>query len=272
MSGLQSRFDWYSATFDTLEDDRVPRALAAVFDAAVTLSKGKMGYAHMHTIERDDRVLARVFSGSARLGEVHVVVTSDACDKVVPLIRRLWPDHRVSRVDSAVDFSADFAALDDLALSFADARRLSYRLVTDSDGGATRYLGSPSSEVMVRIYKKSEQLRRLHPEQAAEVPDGIVRVELQLRPSSKMKSRVASMTSDDVFGLSQWTTDFAAEFLHFEAERVPTHFRQPSDWLRAMHWIGQQYGPSVIRRVEQVGMDRAKQEVLAALGLGDLDG
>lgn len=269
MSGLGSRFDWYAATFDDLDDGRIPATLALVLGGNVSRGKGRLGYAECAVIEQGDAVLARVFTRSARLGEVHVVTSGDACDRVVPVLRRLWPEHRVSRADSALDFVADFADFDAEALAFAQERRLAYRLVTDSEGGATRYLGATSSEVMVRVYKKSEQLRKLHPERAAGVPDGVVRVELQVRPGSKIKAAVASMTADEVWGLGAWSRDFAATFLGVQAERVATHFRRPSDWSRAVHWLGQQYGPMVARRVALVGREQVKAEILQGLGLSD---
>lgn len=269
MSGLASRFDWYSATFEDLDDGRVPGAFAAALGGSLEVTRGKMGYAVCTTVERDDTVLARVFSGSARPGEVHVSISGEACDQVVPFVRRLWPEHRVSRVDSAMDFCADFDALDARALSFARERGLSHRLFTDSEGGATRYLGAASSEVMVRVYKKSEELRKKHPQQAATVPDGIVRAELVARPGSKIKGLVASMSADAVWGLGEWSRDFASTFLDIDAERVPTHFRQASDWSRALHWLGHQYAPAVNRRAAQVGRQAAAAEVLATLGLAD---
>lgn len=269
MTGLGARFDWYSATFAGMEEGQVEGALAIALDGSMSVGRGKMGYAQCVTVERGDDVIARVFSHSATAGEVHVVASGEACDRVVPFLRRMWPEHRVSRADSALDFAADFAALDSIALEFAKERRLAFRLVTDSDGGATRYLGAPSSGVMVRIYKKSEQLRKLHPERAAQVPDGIVRVELQVRPSSKVKGVVASMSAEDVWGLGQWSRDFAAKVLDFDAERVAMHTWSASDWTRTMHWLGRQYAPAIARRAHQVGQAQARAEVLAALGLAD---
>lgn len=269
MRGAQSRFDWYQATFDGLEEDQIPRALMTIFGGTISRSKGKFGYALCQAIEVDGKVLARVFTGSSRPGEVHVSVTGESCDKVVPVLRRMWPDHRVSRVDSSVDFSASFEELDAVAVKFAEDRGLSYRLVTDSEGGATRYLGAPSSEVRVRVYKKTEELRHKHPDQAAEIPDGIVRAEIQVRPNSRIKGSVSTMTPDDVWGVGRWAGEFAATFLDLQAEQVPTHFRQSSDWSRSLHWLAHQYSPSISRRADQVGVEQARREVLEALGLSD---
>lgn len=266
MSGYKSRFDWYQATLEGLEDHEMRTALVMALGGTVTRGSGKFGYAVCDTHERDGKVLARVFYGAAsRPGEVHVSVTGDACDEVVPLLRRKWPEHRVSRVDVAVDFAAEFEQLDARALQFAKDRGLSYRLVTDSDGGATRYIGAVSSEFMVRVYKKSEQMRKKHPEQAAEVPDGIVRAEKQVRPNTRMKGQVAQMTPDEVWGIGKWPSEFAAAFLDLETEVVPTHFRVPSDWSKGSYWMGRQYSPMIAARVAEVGREQAEREVLALL-------
>lgn len=265
-----SRFDWYEMTIDDRDDGRIPVALSLALGGTVTRAKGRNGYASCQVVERSGEVLAQVYGSSARHGEAHVVTSSEACDEVVPLLRRLYAEHRVSRVDVSADFRADFETLDAYALELAARRSLSHRLITDSSGGATRYLGSPSSELRVRVYKKTEQLRSLHPERAADIPDGIVRVELQARPSKRpSKERVSTMEPADVWGLGRWTSDLASDLLGFDAERVPTHFRKPANWVRGLHFLKHQYGPMVERRVGDVGLERARAEVLEALGLID---
>lgn len=263
-----ARFDWYEVTMDDLDDGRVPAALALSLGARTSQGRGRNGYGTCTVIERDGDALAHVYGGSARIGEVHVTVTSESCDEVVPLIRRLWPAHRVSRFDSSIDFEIDFNELDALALEFAQARGLSHRFITDSDGGATRYLGAPSSELRVRVYRKTEQLRAMHPERAHEVPDGVVRVELQARPGKReAKERASTMSADDAWGLGRWTRDFAGQFLAIDARRTATHIRRPSDWSRSLHWLSQQYSPMIQRRIDEVGRDAVVAEVLEALGV-----
>lgn len=268
MEALSSRFDWYEMTFDSVDDGRERARLAIALGGQLQRSRGRNGYAECYAIERDGSTLALVYGRSARLGEVHVVTSSEACDEVVPLVRELWPEHRVSRADSSIDFEADFEQLDEVAVSFAIARGISYRLVSDSDGGATRYLGASSSEIRVRVYKKTEQLRALHREAAASVPDGIVRVELQARPAKRpIKEAVGSMSADDLWGLGAWSQLFAGEVLGIAAERVATHFRRPSDWSRALHFLARQYAPMMERRAAVVGVDAVRGELLEALGL-----
>ena len=265
---LQSRFDWYEFTADRLDDGRVAPALALATGGSLVRGVGRNGYAHATSVVVAEETVATVFGGSAREGEVHVSIPGYSCELLVPTVRRIWPDHRVSRADSALDFVADFDHLDLLALSFARDRNLKYRLVTNSDGGATRYLGAPSSEVMVRLYKKSEQLRAIHPERAADIPDGVVRAEIQARPGKRApKERLAALESDDVWGLGAWARDFALTVLGVDPVRTSTHFRRPSDWSRALYFLGLQYRPTMERRALDVGMEQARSEVLAALGL-----
>lgn len=265
---LGCRFDWYESTHDGVDDGRVARALALALGGTISQGKGRNGYAVCEVITRGDDELARVYGHSARTGEVHIQTSSEACDEVVPLIRRMWPEHRVSRADVSVDFAADFDELDGRSVALVTARGVSHRLMTNSDGGATRYLGAASSETAVRVYKKSEQLRSLHPERAADIPDGIVRVELVARPGKReLKERAALMEPDEFWGLGQWTLAFAAELLGVDVPRVPTHFRRPSEWVRALHFVGQQYGPMVRRRADVVGREQAVAELLEALGV-----
>lgn len=271
MTGTSSaRFDWYELTVDGVDDGRVATAIALALGARISRGKGRNGYASCEVVERDEVVLAQVYGRSSRAGEVHVVTSSESCDEVVPLVRRLYPVHRVSRADSAVDFAADFAVLDARAMDLAASRSVSHRLIVDSDGGATRYLGAPSSELRVRVYRKTEQLRALHPERAHEIPDGIVRVELQARPGKRaVKEQAATLDAGEFWGLGRWTKELAGGLLDFDAPRVPTHFRRPTDWARAVHFLGVQYRPMVEARAALVGVDQARAEVLAALGLGE---
>lgn len=253
---------------DTLEDARIGPSLAIALRATLRLGRPQQGYAQCVQVVRGDDELARVLSHSARLGEVHIVVTGVSCDEVVPLVRRLWPEHRCSRVDVAVDLLVPWTKLDRVALRFATEHGLKHRLVTDSDGGATRYLGAPSSEVRVRVYRKSEQLRALHPDRADEVPDGIVRVELQARPSKRAtKEAVARMTPGQVWGLSRWGTEFAALVLAVDAPRVSTHARRPSDYSRALWYLARQYGPLLRLRAAEIGRQEAVDELLEAVQL-----
>lgn len=271
MHDVGSRWDWYAATIDDLEEGQLGTSLALIFGARVERTRGRNGYAIGSQVTRDGSVLATVYERSARSGEVHVEVTSEACDEVVPVLRRHHPVHRVTRADSAVDFAADFAALDARVVAFAKGRGISHRLFSDSDGGSTRYVGSPRSEAMLRVYKKSEQLRALHPERASTVPDGIVRFELVVRPGKREAKEALSLAGpDDAWGFAKWTREVGALMLGLDAERTATHFRRPTDDERAMHFLIQQYGGMMRRRALQHGVDAFLAELVERAALDAL--
>jgi hypothetical protein len=268
MTGLQSRFDWYEATADDDPDGRTAPSLALALGAQLGRGKARNGYAECWQLERGGELLAEVYGRSARLGEVHISVTSESCDEVVPVLRRMWPGHRVSRADSAVDLAADFEALATLTKTFADDRGLTSMSIRNSEGGATLYVGSPRSEVQLRLYKKSEQLKQLHPEKADEIQDGIVRFELVTRPGKRVvKEAVANMHPDDVWGLAKWSRELARLVLAIDAPRVATHFRRPANYTRSLHFLGVQYGGIMRARAAAVGTAQAVRELTEALGL-----
>ncbi len=271
-----ARFDWMEITFEDPRDPRIgditqggqAGLLALRLGARLVRASGRNGYAVAWNVVRSEDVLATVYGHSARSGEIHAVTTGLSCDEVVPVFRDLWPDHRVSRADSSVDFEADFEVIDRKAEAFALRQGIGSESYRNSEGGATRYLGSRKSENFGRVYKKSEQLRALHPELADTIPAGVVRFELEVKPGKRVvKELLSKMTADQLWGMGEWSQLFAVEFLGIEAPRVSTHFRRPSDWVRATHYLGEQYAPSVARRILEVGRDQARAEVLAALGL-----
>lgn len=265
---MNSRFDWYQATFESLDDGRAAPNIALSLGGRVVFAKPLYGYTRAWAIERNNEVLATVFEGSNRAGEIHIQTTSDSCDEVVPLIRSLWPSHRVSRADAAIDFEADYDRIHDAALAFAKERNLAWSEIKNSEGGATFRVGSPSSERYVKVYKKSEELRAKHPERADEIPDGIVRAELVIRPSKhQAKEKLASMSPTDTWGLGKWTQDFAQTLLGFDSERVQIRFKKPSDWSRSLHYLGLQYSPMISKRLETHDYDDVLDEVLSVLGL-----
>lgn len=265
-TSLGTRFDWYEVTWEGWTD--AAATLGVILGGEVRQERGRNGYAECNSVVRGEDELVRVYGRSSRIGELHAVITGASCDEVVPLFRTLWPEHRVSRADSAVDVVANFAQVDAEAVTFAERRGLTYRLITDSNGGATRYLGAPTSEVRVRVYKKSEQLRAVHPERAASVPDGVVRFELQARPSKRASKETASqLSADELWGLSQWAQVLALDMLGINAERTYLQFRRPSSWSRSLHFLGLHYGRLVRDHAAEVGRDAAVAEVLEVLGL-----
>ena len=305
------RFDWYAATIDEGDSEKIARHLGHSLGIEVQPCKPVKPWGRAHALVVDGEVVARVFGyGIARdsdrstprlsvpnveaaspspiaavsshsdapdvgAGLCQVVVTSTHCDRLVPVVRRLWPAHRVARADAAYDFALQFAELDRKALTFALDQGITWRLVTDSAGGATRYLGATSSEVMLRVYDKRAEVLSRTPELVDGVPDLWTRVEVQVRPGkSDQKWRLGVATPEEAFGFSRWSALFAAMHLDLEPITEATHVRRPDDVTRHFWYLGSQYAPA-LRRFEKEGVDRQElaRRALEALGLaGVLDG
>lgn len=276
---MTSRFDWYSATFEGLDAERVAHELAIAHGGTISLGRGRFGYSRRYSIDHSEETWVNVYGGSATAGEVHVEIMSQGCDKYVPFVRNLWPEHRVSRADSALDFKGDYEALKQICLDFAEVRGLSHRFIQDSAGGACLYLGSASSENQIRFYKKSEQLLFKYPDRADEIPPGILRLELQTRPGKRAKKdRLSVLNAEDLWGLGRWTSELAKLILDLDVERVKVEVNPTSEWSKMLHFLGKQYGPGIARRMETHEPEEVLLEVLKALGIqgifpeGEADG
>lgn len=260
------RWDWYQATIDRVDDGRVPDSLATILGASQEPGMSRLGYSRCIELKRDGHKLASVYGGSARAGEVHVITSAEACDEVVPALRGLWL-HRVSRADSAHDAVADWDEVDALVLDFAERKGLAYQLVTNSAGGATRYLGSRKSEVRVRIYRKTEQLRALHGD-GVDVPEGLIRSEVQVRPGKRAaKTELAWASPEDAWGFSKWSAELASELLCMGVERTSTHSWRPSEWERTSRHLGKQYGALIRARAAEVGREVLLEDLAELFGV-----
>jgi hypothetical protein len=180
----------------------------------------------------------------------HVECKGSNAGVVAAALRKQF-HHRPSRIDSAIDLVAPdlFDQLLTLARNFK--RRYGIRLdiagaeVEDLDRGTTIYLGSRQSQCFVRIYQKGLQLAELQGLSGDDIPDelrNLVRIELEFKPQKDKAKKIASVASaTEVWGLSQWTADFAKEALSIEAERVNVSDRRESDHQRALRFMAQQY-------------------------------
>lgn len=262
------RFDWYAATFEESRGgDFVATALAVAVGGQLSRVRGRYGYALGLAVEVGGVELALVLFGAAQGAEVHVEIPGAGCDSLVDVLRRRWPLHGVSRVDVAVDFQGDFEALDAVVLA-AVGHRVSHQLITNSEGGATRYLGAPSSDCRVRVYKKTEQLRATYG-YALGVPDGIIRIEAQIRPGSRDKARFATLTPAQAMAYRALSRHVAAVVVPDAVTRWDgeTVHKRPSSWQQTLEGLARQYGPSLARRAEVVGAEAAGRELLEAMGL-----
>jgi len=142
--------------------------------------------------------------------------SSDNADSFASLVRREWPDHRVSRVDVAMDFQEGPDFFNDMAEWLIDYAKNGGRTLKISYAGdwangvhgRTLYIGSRTSPVYIRLYEKGfEQLQKGN----ETAPLDWVRFEAEIKPkNTEAKSQAAFVPARDFFGSSAILRDFAA--------------------------------------------------------------
>ncbi len=266
------RFDWYATT---IQDDpfAVIHTLARELRASIEDGHAGHGYEFGVNLRRDDSTIGRVLFGGAN-GHPHLIVSSDDCDEIVPVVRRLWQsEHYCTRVDSAEDIDHGADTWDDLftlvyAVAEADPEGRKRRLKISQAGdwlrdpsdpehaGRTLYVGSPKSAVRVRLYEKGKELNgksiggRPH-------SDSLCRVEVQVRPEKDSRWTAARGTSEDMWGYAEWTRDLLRRLKDAEVERVHIRERRESDLDRALHWLCHQYGEHLTTLAGKLGTEHA---------------
>lgn len=270
-------FDWYAASLpehvggalalDVLRDD--------LGGGVVLRSRGRHGYGDRAVLMHGERPVVSVSWGGTH-SRCHVESGGGSTQDVCRTVRARWPEHRVTRVDSALDWD-DPEAWDQvhgLVLGIAQERGLSKALAGDwidphqrPGDGRTLYVGAPSSAVRMRVYEKGRQL----PE--AGRPDW-VRAEVQCRPQRAAKGLLASAEPLAVWGTARWTQDAATRLLggvEVPATRVVT-WREP-DALRARTYIVRSLGRVLSQWALEVGGWESLGRVLGdeIEGAGDAD-
>lgn len=254
-------WDWSATTHDGREG--VLEDLARAMGTSLTIpGKGLHGWTQsLQCYDRRGDHIGGVYFGSAR-DDVHVLSTSDWAQWTRSAVAGM-DRARTSRVDTRVDTLVPFDELAERVWEsqVVDAQgrsrkgynmRLTKVESFDDDRnslGRTIYLGAPTSAIRVRIYEKWL-------ESPGEYVEGTNRVEVQLRPASKVKERVSSWTPGQTFCASPSTRNLA-ELLGADLEEAGSlHIKRKSPTLeQSLEAMATQYGPGVGRWLEHSGGD-----------------
>jgi len=265
-------FDYYSFSAADVAAGSVPDLISEMlcvldgFGVRVCVGRGGYGYPLSSELLLGDECVARFYYSFVVPGVFGVVVGS-LTPVLVERVRAVVPDHKVSRVDVASDFVGDFDAVSGLVDNLLGC---STRLVTNSDGGATKYFGSVKSDCLLRLYKKTEQMLLVH---GVEMPPGVLRLEAQIRPKSLDKGSFSSWSPEQCLSFRRRSRQaFAAVAgLRDSGDRSSVH-RRLGNWVRTLDWLERQGRSSAVGEVLARGGDVAgvREDVLRALGL-DLD-
>lgn len=271
-----ARFDWYAAT---VRDDwfAVERAIVAGLGLSSAAGIPVHGYESARDFVDDaGHVAARMLYGGNN-GHPHVWASGDDTCSLVQLLRHEWPaqqlgpagvrDHYVTRADSAIDYrdgagAVAWAAIYDAAVELAKDKNL--RLGTVGDWitpdaeriyGRTLYVGSPKSDVQVRLYEKGLQLReQLVDELERElVPRDWVRLEVRVRPQKESRHVAGAADATALWGFAKWTQQLLARVESIDVPRVSIATTRETDDERAVGHLVKQYGKTLARLAAAAG-------------------
>ncbi|GEM_PF-964149 len=272
---IEAHFDWYAVTIDD-RLERVLDRLSVGLCATVRRSRPRNGYLEAFQLVDADRTVATVYAGGPN-GAPHAVATGLASEKFAAVVRRNWPNaQRVSRVDSRIDFggaesdSHTWDVLYATVVAFARERGLATSVHGDflgsGEAGRTLYVGSPKSEVHLRLYEKSKEVRAHSRNRSGCVVSDWVRVEVEVRPKKRTARQSAGSASAlDVWGYSGWTKDLLALLTGLDVPRTQiTQWGQSRD-ERAVANLARQYGPAMRRIAESEGWDSLLARIESAV-------
>lgn len=259
-------WDW-SATTHEGRSGVVDDLLDALAPSLVLDGKGLQGWSQsLKAFDAEGFLIGSIYFGGGR-DDVHVVSTSSAADYARSRVTSM-DRCRTARVDTRVDTLAPWGHLEGVLEQAADryGSRIT-RMESTERGrslGRTLYLGAPTSAIRVRVYEKWL-------ESPGEYPEGTNRVEVQLRPASKVKEAVSAWSPSETFCASKVTRELAVLLGDDLAPKNTLHVKRGTpDLERTLRAMGEQYGNAVDRWAKINGGDLSRVlEYLAAGGQRD---
>lgn len=252
------RFDWYQSTVPEQPEALIGQLFERLGGVEVKRSHGKHNYHHSASIldGKGDRIALVLHGGSN--GHPNVTSSGDKTPAFVSLVRELWPNHRVTRVDSAEDFDGEGAydRLYAVCRDVASECRIKGRAILPDDiaEGRSYYLGAPTSDVRVRLYDKAAELRRhIEPGRHDQIPDNLTRLEVQARPREMWRVFASQMTPEMIWGFSSWSTKLAQGALGLALDRIEMRARKETTHDRAYRYMVTQYRNVLMRQLEDLG-------------------
>lgn len=252
------KFDWYQGTLDENNpSSSLLKELQNSFDLSSWVhGGGYQGYTHSIKLTRGMRnILLIAYGGN---DGVHIRCSGEDSEIVARIMRAHYVTHKVSRIDSCMDFEEEnlFNTMAKEMMDFANAKKpqpLKISMAGDwSNGkGRTLYIGSRQSQIFIRLYEKGyETSSKLGIE--VERPDW-VRLEVEYKPQKEKPRRFAqSFKPDDIFRLS-YLPDLMG-YMNIEVgDAITTYNKTYSDEQRAWTFLLRQYGRTIANRVKSEG-------------------
>jgi len=256
-------FDWYAASIDAPPQD-VIASLEAAYDPSgyglvdVKATTPRSGYERAFSMVKGSDLLCKVqFGGVATGSRVWACGTGDRAPAFAKAVRESFPEHRVLRLDVALDYDEEGAwdSLSALAIHTADVHGLKVRHIGDyhrCEDGRSLYIGSRSSAACQRLYEKGKQ-------QGLDASPTWVRQELELKPQTDIaRLAYSTATPEECYQATKWTR-YVWETLFgptLAVRPAPAgSIRKLSDDDRALAFMFRQYGGVLRRKLEALGGD-----------------
>ena len=257
MADLSHRFDWYQATVPAHHELLLRELLANAPEGTTRADgAGRWNYKGSATLASDGEPLCVVYHGGPN-GHPNASSTGDHAPALAGVLRSLFPAHRVSRADIAIDMRGE-GLFDEVVRVMSGVGR-QFRLKgekiipDDLDDGSTYYLGSRSSPLRVRCYEKGKQLHKLTGDPVWRLFFDWTRLELQVRPEKDFKTHAATMEPEAFWGCAPWTRELVAGALAMNPSPVTMKPMRIADHERAMRALTSQYGDTIRRHVRKLG-------------------
>lgn len=245
-------FDAYRATIPA-QPSMIEHIFKEEFGGYGTASPHK-NYRHALTFAA---VKARLNWGGHNL-HPFVDVQGEWSHDVAQVIRSKFPQHRVSRADACIDFTGgrpEFKRLSSALVKVAEKWGVQTRLISspsDHDKGQTLYLGSRSSEVMLRLYEKGKQLQEV---KGITPPDAnLLRFEIEVKPNKADRKRLLSRSAPEALaGFSRWSVQASSLVTGSVIPFAPRVSDRRTDAQKALEHMFQQYGGQASLFVRESG-------------------
>jgi hypothetical protein len=202
------RFDWYAASVQCREDNFIEAFLEAFPGCEMVASRGAKQYQRGVTFKDNDtgESLGELSFGGNQGAVPFFEVRGFHSHEVALFVRRVFPVHRVSRLDVCLDFDQPglYDRLYPVLSEVAKAHKVKPTSFNDNfpEEGRSLQLGAKSSEVVCTMYEKGKQMASVKGVTDAS-PDW-VRVEFRIRPHSRQKALYAALEPWECLGGAKW--------------------------------------------------------------------
>lgn len=275
-TGLQGTtepfFDWYAASFPGLDaDEFIGHFLQSHDLASVSDYVGKThGYEKAARLMLGDEVLASVLWGGNTDAPLNAWASGSRSRAFSAWARRYFPEHYVTRADSAIDLNREGAWFDVQDVFFdlkADYPKVQTSVVGDLFGGrkgVTYYMGSVKSEARMRFYQKGLQL----PE--AGQPHH-VRAEYMVKPKGMVRWALAKAPAAAFWSYSPLSRSAFERLKGFDPGAIVRETPRRTDLEKRFAAMCRQYGKTIDELVQVLGSAEALGVALAARRLPSED-